>query len=236
MNFFRYTSLEDEIIHGLTIFEKIAPLILLIVTIIFIYRYNKKIKSLSGEKYIRYTMATLMMIGEFSYMLWNYLHSLNGDVRFINTLPLHLCSYAIWGLAFVLITKSKKVYNYLFIFGVVSTLALFFPNVNHGLDSFRYYQLFFSHSMLMVALIYMFKVHDFYPQKSDFIKSFILLQIIIVFSLIVNVTFNTEFLFIGPGNKPIDFALDWPWHMIEYELFMAIIYYLFYVLLKKVKN
>ncbi len=234
MNFFDYTSLEDAIPHGLTLLERIFPLVILIGIIYLIYRYKGKLVTWDNEKYLRYLIGTLMMIGEFAFIIWNYTHSLSGDVRFITTLPLQLCSYAIWGMAFVMFTKNKTVYTYIYMFGVVSVLALFFPNLNHGLNSFRYYQLYFSHSLLMITLIYMYKVHGFYPNKKELINSFVFLQILIVFSLILNVILTTDFLFIGAGNKPIDFAWDWPWHMIQYEAFMIIIYFIFYRILKKI--
>lgn len=82
----------------------------------------------------------------------------------------------------------------------------------------------------------MYKVHDFYPTKKEFIKSFYLLQILIVFSILLNIILDTDFLFIGPGNKPIDFAWDWPYHMIEYELFMFIVYFIAYRIIKRLKK
>ncbi|MBN2604974.1 MAG: TIGR02206 family membrane protein [Bacilli bacterium] len=236
MNFFAYTSLEDVIPHGLTLLERMIPIAILVTIIFWIGLYGKRIQTNPKEHIIRLVLAIMMMIGESAFLIWNYIHSLDGSVRFIDTLPLQLCSYAIWLLAFVLITKSKKVYNYIFIFGIVSVLALIFPNLNHGFDSFRYYQLYYSHSLLMIALFYMYKVHGFYPKKPDLMKSFVLLQIIIVYSIILNIIFGTAFLFIGPGNKPIDFAWDWPWHMIEYEAGMALVYFVFYLILKKKEN
>ena len=79
-------------------------------------------------------------------------------------------------------------------------------------------------------------MHDFYPSKKGFIESFIFLQILIVISLILNVILTTDFLFIGPGNKPIDFAWDWPGHLLQYEAFMIVIYYTFYKVIGKVKQ
>lgn len=236
MTFFDYTSLTDEVQHGLTLLERLLPVIVLFIFIFLIYKYKDTLRNYKNEHKIRYVFGSLMLIGELSFIIWNFTHSLNGEVRFINTLPLQLCSYAIWGLAFVMFTKSKRVYTTVFIFSIVSVLALIFPNLNHGFNSFRYYQLYFSHSLLILALIYLYKVHGLYPNKKDFINSFIVLQVIIVYSLILNAILDTDFLFIGEGNKPIDFAWDWPLHMIQYELFMIFIYYLFYRILKKVKN
>lgn len=233
MDFFAYTSLEDVIPHGLTLLERVLPLLMLMGVLFFIRKYRSIIRNFKSEHIIRYALAFMMMVGEASFLIWNYVSSLSGEVRFITTLPLQLCSYAIWAMAFVLIFKSKKVYNYIFIFGIISVLALIFPNLNNGFDSFRYYQLYSSHSMLMIALFYMYQVHGYYPNKQALIKSFILLQIIIVYSILLNILLDTAFLFIGPGNKPIDFAWDWPWHMIEYEIGMFVVYYCFYLLFRK---
>lgn len=235
MNFFDYTSLDDLVPHGLTLLEKTLPIILLGIVIFLIYRYQDQLRSYKHEKAVRITLGVMMLLGEIAYLVWNYIHSLDGAVRFVTVLPLHICSYAIWGFAFALFTKKEKIFNYLFIFGIISVLALLFPNVNHGFNSFRYYQLFYSHSLLMIALIYMYKVNGFYPSKKELINSFIMLQIIIVYSIILNVLVDGSFLFIGPGNKPIDFAWEWPWHMIEYEVVMLLVYYGFYRVLKKVK-
>ena len=130
MGFFDYTSLEDEIVHGLTLIERIIPLLILIGIIYLIHRYHVSIKSFKNEKIIRYVIASLMLIGELSFLTWNYVHSLNGDVRFITTLPLQLCSYAIWGLIFSMATLHKKVYTLVYMFGVVSVLALLFGRSN----------------------------------------------------------------------------------------------------------
>ena len=235
MNSFDFTSLDDTVVHGLTLLEKLVPIIILITILFLIFKYHNQIQGYKHEKKIRYTLGILMLIGELSYLTWNFIHSLSDKVYFIGTLPLHLCSYAIWGIAIVMFTMNKKLYNFVFIFAFTGVLALLFPNLNHGMDSFRYYQLYFSHSLLLIGCLYLYKVHNFYPTKKDLIHSFIFLQIIIAFSLVINVVLNTEYLFIGPGNKPIDFAWDWPWHMIEYELFMFVVYYVAYLILKNRK-
>lgn len=236
MKFFDYTSLDDSIVHGLTIIERLLPILLLLTAVIFIFKYHNQIKSYKYERQIRYIVGGLMLLGELSYMIWNYIHSLSDQVYFISTLPFHLCSYAIWGLMIVMFTLNKKIYNFVFIFAIVGVLALVFPNLNHGFNSFRYYQLYFSHSLLIISLFYLYKVHNFYPRKKDLISSFVLLQIIIIVSIFVNITLDTEFLFIGPGNKPIDFAWEWPWHMIEYELGMALVYYIAFIILRRFKS
>lgn len=237
MGFFDFTSLEDEVVHGLTLIEKVLPIVILVIAIFLIFKYHDQIKNYKNEKKVRYLIGFLMFGAELSYMIWNFVHSLSDRVYFIGTLPFHLCSYAIWGIALVMFTMNKKVFNYVFVFAFTGVLALLLPNVNHGFNSFRYYQLFFSHSLLIISCLYLYKVHDFYPKKKDLVKSFIFLQGLIVFSVIVNILLDTEFLFIGPGNKPVDFAWDWPWHLIQYELLMGIAFFITYLALrKKLKN
>ena len=236
MGFFDYTSLEDELVHGLTLVERLIPVLLIVLIIVLIYRYQDFFKNFKQEKNIRITLAILMVIGEFAYYGWNIYHHIQGNVRYITTAPLHLCSYAIWGLIIVLLTKKKWVFTTVYMFAVVSVLALVFPNLNHGFNSFRYYQLYYSHGLLIITLFYLYKIHDFYPNKKEFINSFLVLQVIIVYSLILNVILDTDFLFIGPGNKPIDFAWDWPLHMIQYEVVMFVLYYIFYRTIKQIKG
>ena len=236
MGFFDYTSLDDLQVHGLTMIERLLPVILIGIIIFIIYRYQDFFKNFKHERRLRITLAILMIIGELAYYSWNIVHHNLGNVRYIETAPLHLCSYAIWGLIIVLFTKNKTIFTTVYMFAVVSVLALVFPNLNHGANSFRYYQLYFSHGLLLITLFYLYKIHDFYPVKKDFINSFIVLQVIIVYSLILNVILKTDYLFIGPGNKPIDFAWDWPYHMIQYELVMAILYYIFYRIIKQIKG
>lgn len=233
MNFFDYTSLEDSVVHGLTLFERILPLLILSLILFLIIKFTDQIRNCSFERVIRIVIAALMLIGELSYMVWNYYHAQYDRVVFYDTLPFHLCSYAIWGLMIVLIFENKRVYKTVFVFGIISVLALLFPNLNHGFNSFRYYQLFFSHSFIMISMVYLYRVHSYYPNKKDLIISFYVLQVIIVLSLVVNIIFGTSFLYIGPGNKPIDFAWEWPWHMIEYEFLMILFYISTYFVLKK---
>lgn len=235
MGFFDYTSLDDNVLHGLTLIERLIPIIILGFILFLIFKNYDSIKNYKQEKKIRYALGTLMFLGELAFLSWNFIHSLSNQVYFIGTLPFQLCSYAIWGIAFVMFTGNIKIYNYVFIFAFTGILALIFPNLNHGLNSFRYYQLYFSHSLVLIGAIYLYKVHDYYPNKKELINSFVFLQILIVLSLLVNILLQTDFLFIGPGNKPIDFAWDWPWHMIEYELGMILVYYITYRILRKIK-
>ena len=107
MNFFDYTSLNDEVLHGLTLIERLLPLVVLILLVVGIYKYQDNIRDFKYENRLRYIFGGLMILGEIAFLLWNYIHSLNDDVRFITTLPLQLCSYAIWGLAFVMFTKKS---------------------------------------------------------------------------------------------------------------------------------
>lgn len=233
MSFFDFTSLNDPIPHGLTLIERIVPILILAIILTLLIKNREALKTNKYEKQTRIILASLMMFGELSYMSWNLYHSQYGRVDFFSTLPFHLCSYAIWGLMYALITKNRTVYNYVFVFGIISVLALLFPNVNHGVNSFRYYQLYFSHSMILVSIIYMYEAYDFYPKLLDLKKSFIFLQIIIILSILVNILTGSDFLFIGPGNKPIDFAWEWPWHMIEYEIVMFLFYTGTYFYIKK---
>ena len=233
MGFFDFTSLDDEIVHGLTLLEMLLPIFILITIIFLIFMFHNQIKGFKHEKKLRYLIGILMFAGEFSYMAWNFVHSLSDRVYFISTLPFHLCSYAIWGIALVMFTMNRKVYNYIFVFAFTGVLALIFPNLNHGFNSFRYYQLFFSHSLLLIGCIYLYKIHDFYPNKKALVNSFVFLQVLIIFSIVANILLDTEFLFIGPGNKPIDFAWEWPWHMIQYELGMLLVYYIVYRVLRR---
>lgn len=228
MKFFDYTSLQDEVTHGLTLIERSIPIIILTTLIFILIKNRNRIIKYKYEPLIRYSIGILMLMGELAFITWNFVHSLDGEVRFIETVPLQLCSYAIFGMMYAIVFLDKKVYNYVFIFAVVSFLAYLFPNLNHGFNSFRYYQLYFSHGLLMIALFYLSKVHGFYPNKKEFIHSFIFLQLIIFYSILLNIILQTDYLFIGPGNKPIDFAWNWPWHMIQYELFFIIMYYIFY--------
>lgn len=224
MNFFDYTSLNDDVVHGLTLFERVIPIVI-IVCVLFLIKYQVKwFQDNKKERWIRQGLAVLMILGEISFLVWNYVHSLNGDVRFIDTLPLQLCSYAIWGVAYALFFNNQNVFKYVFVFGVISVLALIVPNLNHGVNSFRYYQLFYSHGLLLIGLFYYYQVHSITITFEEYRKSFVFLQVIIVVSLVLNGLFQTEFLFIGPGNKPIDFAWEWPYQMIQYEAVMLLFY------------
>lgn len=231
MNFFDYTSLDDPILHGLTLFERVLPILILIIILFVLIKYKN---SILKTRVFDIILASMMLLGELSYMLWNLYHSQYDRVDFFSTLPFHLCSYAIWGTLFSLYANNYKIFKLIFPFSIISVLALFFPNLNHGFNSFRYYQLFYSHSLILISFIYIYTVKGIKPIKKDFVMSFITLHVIIVVSLITNIIMKSDFLYIGPGNKPIDFAWDWPYHMIQYEAVMVLFYLGMYYYLKKI--
>ena len=115
---------------------------------------------------IRYTLATILVVNEIAWHLWNYF---TGQWTVQTMLPLHLCSLLVWLSAYMLITKSYAIYEFAYFLGIAGAMqALITPDAGvYGFPHFRAFQVMVSHGSIVTAAIYMTFVEGYRPYWSS---------------------------------------------------------------------
>ena len=139
------------------------PIILMIITIVFIYIYRKQIKNYKYETSVRYILAFVMLFIEMSFF-WrlSYVGTQGAADNMLGYLPLQMCQWGLIISVFTLISKNKKLFSInFFITLLFASIALAYPLVirNAGPTYYRYYQFWLEHTLPIISVFYLMFVH-----------------------------------------------------------------------------
>jgi len=173
------------------------------------------------RQWIRYGLALLLLVNETFYHLWKVMTE---QWTLQEMLPFHLCTIMVYLSAFMLITRNKTLYHYLYFLGIGAAMqALITPNAERwGFPHFRFFQTMISHGSIITAAVYMTLVERYRPHLKDIGKILIGMNIYMAAVQCVNVAIGSNYLWIA--RKPdfssiIDYLGPWPWYILSMELF-----------------
>lgn len=170
------------------------PILLMVGVILLIYKYRDWLKNCKHEEKIRYALAFIMIISEMSYY-WRLVGITSLEPNPVDHLPITVCGWGITFASFLMIGKSKTLYDICYFWLFAGTIfALITPTVISytGPTRFRYYQFWIEHTMGYIGIFYMTFVHKMRPTIKSAIKSYVALAILAVIAYVANTV-------IGPG-------------------------------------
>ena len=198
---------------------------------IFMVMLLKKINSEKINNIIRYFIAIALVLQEASLSIWRMYH---GRWEIATSLPFHLCGLGILFSAYMLMTKSKKLYEFLYFWGMAgATQALLQPNLSEfSFPHYRYFQFFVSHGLFFAAIIFATFILKFRPRFKSIYRAFVITNIFAIFIGVFNFATDANYMFIA--HKPdtpsiLDFMGPWPLYLIPLEFIALFLFTLVYV-------
>jgi hypothetical integral membrane protein (TIGR02206 family) len=183
----------------------------------------------------RYGLATLLVLNETAWHLWNYF---TGQWTVQTMLPFHLCSVLVWVSAYMLVTRSYAIFEFAYFLGIAGAIqALLTPDAGiYGFPHFRFFQVILSHGAIVTAAIYMTFVEGYRPYWKSLLRVLVWGNIYTVAIGLINWWLGSNYLFIA--RKPdtpslIDVLGPWPWYILSLEglaLVLCLLLYLPYAL------
>lgn len=202
--------------------------ILLINILIIVFR---KRFSPGGKTALRYSLAVVLVMVEVSWHVWNYAI---GDWTIQTMLPLHLCSALVWLSAYMLVTKSYRIYEFSYFLGIAGAIqALLTPDAGmYGFPHFRAFQVMMSHGAIITAAITMTFVEGYRPTWASVKRVFINSNLYMIAVFILNQLIGSNYLFIA--HKPettslMDILPPWPWYILYIEVIAIALCLLLYL-------
>lgn len=152
----------------------------------------KKYGNYKGEENIRFILGAVLIFNECIYY-WRLLYVGNGGSgdQLITYIPLQVCEWSAFIVAFMLLKKSKHLYDIAFYACLsLGVIPLITPAVimTTGPLYARYYQFWLEHLLPIFALFYMTFVHGFKPNYRKIYKPFAFLGVLATLSMIANLT------------------------------------------------
>ncbi len=202
--FFGYSLTQDFYEWSLAHF---APIILLIAAIVLVYIYREKIAAWKGEETLRFVLGAVLILNE-GFYYWRLLYVGNGGAAqldpMLTYLPLQVCEWSAYLAAFMLMKKSKNLFDVCFY--ICLTLGLIpyvMPSVLYyaGPSYARYYQFWIEHTVPVFAVFYMKFVHGFKQDYRKIYKPFIVLGVLATAAVYANLHIeNANFLYLAAGT------------------------------------
>jgi hypothetical integral membrane protein (TIGR02206 family) len=239
-------------------FSHLAALFILLVSCIGIVIWLRKIKNEKVEFIFCIIVGALTYVQEITRIIW---HVNIGDFFWGEHLPLHLCGLGII-LGPVMLVLNKKyslkyrLYELIYFWGFGGAIqALLTPDLNWEFPHFGYLQYFISHSLIIIACVYMTFVVGYRPTWKSIVKVLIVTNIYLVFIILVNILTTPNlalicskggsiwerlenlrhtsgnYLFIcrKPANPSlIDLLGPWPWYILSLEGVGIVSFLLYY--------
>ena len=170
----------------------ILPIILLIGAILFTYKYRAKLASWKGEEIFRFSLAALLILNE-GFYYWRLLYVGNGGSSvldpMITYLPFQVCEWSAYIAAFMLMKKSRHLFDICFyVCLTLGVIPFFTPAVimYTGPAYARYYQFWIEHTVTFIAVFYMIFVHKMRPTIKSMIKSYVALIVLCIIAYNAN--------------------------------------------------
>jgi hypothetical integral membrane protein (TIGR02206 family) len=184
---------------------------------------------------LRYTLAVVLLINESLWHLWNWT---TGQWTIQTMLPLHLCSLLVFLSAYLLVTRSYAIYEFVYFLGIAgASQALLTPDAGvYGFPHFRFFQVIISHGAIITTAIYMSAVEGYRPTWSSIRKVLLGGNLYLLLVGLINWMLGSNYLFIA--HKPetaslLDVLGPWPWYILVMEalaLVMTLLLYLPYII------
>lgn len=177
--------------------------------------YVKKFVSARKEYYIRIGLGIFIWGQEIALNLYRMIYR---EWDFANSLPFHLCGFAILLLPVMLYKKNYSLFEILYFWGLAgATQALLTPNIDVGFPHFRYLQFFVSHGLIVFTIIYATVVWNYLPALRSLAKASVLTLFLLIPIGLINKLTHGNYFFIA--HKPetssvLDFFGPWPLYIL----------------------
>jgi hypothetical integral membrane protein (TIGR02206 family) len=167
----------------------------------------------------RHVLALVLVAQEISFHGWN-LHIGHWSIQ--TMLPLQVCSLFVWLSAYMLATRSARIYEFAFFIGISGALqALLTPDIGaYNYPHYRFFHVFLSHGAILVAALHMTIVENHRPSWAALGRTVLWLNVYTVVVFCINRALGSNYLFLI--HKPetaslFDVLGPWPVYILAAE-------------------
>lgn len=208
--------------------EHLVTLALIFVLCMFLFVFEKKVKE--KQPFFRYSLALLLLASEGSYHIWLiFTHAWSAK----KALPLHLSDLAVILAIVMLLTKSDRVFQFMYFAGLASSIqAILTPDLyKYSFPHFRSIQFFVSHGGVILACLLMVAALDRRPTSRAMWVTILFVNLYAACVFFVNTLLGSNYLYIM--EKPrmsslLNYLGPWPGYLLSLEAVMVLSFSILY--------
>jgi len=165
----------------------------------------------------RLLAAVLFSYAAVTYVQKGLAHELSVDYA----LPLELCHWVLIACFVSLLHPNQLTSEIAYFWGFAGTLqATLTPDINQGFPSWEFFQFFWSHGAILLAIVFIIGGQGFRPRKGSVVRMFLGVNFyaIVVGAIDWIFRWNYGYLCHKPGGPSLlDYLGPWPWYLLSVE-------------------
>ena len=110
--------------------------------------------------------------------------------------------------------------------------AIITPDITEGFPSFDYFRYWIAHLGLLAVIFYFIFVFNMQPKLKSVFKSFLALQVYVVFMVLVNNLLDANYFYLNEKPKStslLDYFGEWPYYILVGQLIIIPLFLLIYL-------
>jgi hypothetical integral membrane protein (TIGR02206 family) len=186
------------------------------------------------RQFIRLLLAILLIASEGGLHVW-YLS--NGIWSRSSSLPLELCGISLLLSVIMLLTRSKRLYAFLYFAGTGGAfIALLTPNLVYPFPHFRFLLFFIAHGSIILASLYMTWIEGCKPTWRSLFFTMLCLNVVAACVYAADALLDSNYMFLA--HKPdtfsvLDYFGPYPYYLLVEEVFAFVIFLLMFLIFFK---
>jgi hypothetical integral membrane protein (TIGR02206 family) len=192
-------------------------------SLLVLYRFRDTIEFQRWHRWL----ALLLVINA---VYWKFSVIIQNNLPLAVNLPLHFCGVAPYLLAFYLIWPNQKLFDVLYYWIMVgSVAALLLPDFLE----LEFVGFFFLHGLPLFVMLYLLLLQKVKPARGSYWTAFLWLNVYaFVIAAPVDLLTGANFVFLrvppSVNFGPIKLLPPWPWYIPVIDLFFLLLYWLLY--------
>lgn len=170
-------------------------------------------------------------------LLYDFILLYRGEFNYKTDLPLDICNLMGLLLPFLMWNPSKQLFPYFYFYIMVGTTqAVFTPHLLNGFPHFIFIKYWVVHSGLIVYILYVAVVWEFQLSLKDLWRSFLFLQIYVLFVFLTNKLIGANYVYViekPPTASVLDYFGPWPVYILVGEVAMLFLSFMVYLPYRK---
>lgn len=204
--------------------------------LLFLFRQTVKRPKLS--QFLRYLFVFLLLGSQIGYQIW-MITAGRWSVR--TSLPLQLSDLSVYLSAIMLVTKSRKLFVFLYFVGIGSSIqALATPDL--GMFSFphiRYILFFISHGSVFLSCLLMTVIGTYRLRQRSLWVTVLIVNVYGVCIYLLDRWLGANYMYLTKkpgGSSLLDVLGPWPWYIASAEAITIACFYILYWLYRRFKT
>jgi len=192
---------------------------------------GRRVRTMRG---IGWSLALVLVANE----IVTYIHSCRtyGYETFLaDDLPLHLCGFAAFMTAYILIKPNQLVYELAFFWGLAGTLqAIITPNILVDFPEYHFIRFFIAHSGIVAGVLFATWGMRMRPRFRGVLYTWLASNMLAILVGTINYLTDWNYMFLcakpkgAAGDSPFFFA-GWPWYLFVLQPIVLAMFALLYL-------